>query len=60
MNSSDSMQDLSFLNHLLDVSAATPEFLCQRAEKLEKLGNPYLIGYAQLPFQRIFPQTRDQ
>ena len=50
LNPADSRQDVSFLSHVLSISAATEESLCSAAAQLEAREGPYVVAFAQLPF----------
>jgi hypothetical protein len=50
LNPADSRQDVSFLSHVLGISAATEESLCSAAMQLEAREGPYVVAFAQLPF----------
>ena len=50
LNPADSWQDVSFLRHVLNISAASEDTLCGAAERLEAKQGPYVVAFAQLPF----------
>ncbi len=50
LNPAESGQAVSFLHHLLSISAASEHSLSRAAAHLDALDGPYVMAFAQLPY----------